>query len=50
MAASRDPAGGTGFERPRTRGGAGMLAVALAALLGLVLARAIDWRSHAHPR
>jgi hypothetical protein len=33
-----------------TRRRAGWLVVAGAALSGLVLARAIDWRSHAHPR
>jgi len=50
MAANDPLTPATGSERPSERHSGGMLLVAGAALLGLVLARVIDWRSHAHPR
>jgi hypothetical protein len=40
-------------KRPKKRGGGGatpFLIVGAAVLTGVVLAKVIDWRSHAHPR
>jgi hypothetical protein len=47
------PSGPQLGERPKPGAGGGpnpFLVLALAFVLGLVLAKAIDWRGHAHPR
>jgi hypothetical protein len=42
---------GPQHARPRTKGGPNPFAVAGGAFgIGVLLAKAIDWRSHAHPR
>jgi len=48
MDANRSPE--TRGRRPRARERAGVLVVAGAAFLGALVARVLDWRSHAHPR